>query len=46
MPKYWVWLAVPLMAVAMSIHAIANLIEGPPDATAEAAPGARPLREV
>jgi TRAP-type C4-dicarboxylate transport system permease small subunit len=45
-PKYWVWLAVPLMAVAMSIHAIANLIEGPPHATAEAAPGVRPLREI
>lgn len=28
--KFWVWLAVPLMAVAMTIHAAANLLEGPP----------------
>ena len=29
--KFWVWLAVPLMAIAMSVHAIANLLEGPPE---------------
>lgn len=29
-PKYWIWLAVPVMAVCMSIHALANLLEGPP----------------
>jgi TRAP-type C4-dicarboxylate transport system permease small subunit len=29
--KFWIWLAVPLMTVNMSIHALANLIEGPPD---------------
>jgi TRAP-type C4-dicarboxylate transport system permease small subunit len=28
-PKFWVWLAVPLMAVGMTIHAVANLLEGP-----------------
>jgi TRAP-type C4-dicarboxylate transport system permease small subunit len=27
--KFWVWLAVPLMAAAMTIHAVANLLEGP-----------------
>lgn len=27
--KFWVWLAVPLMALAMSVHAAANLLEGP-----------------
>jgi TRAP-type C4-dicarboxylate transport system permease small subunit len=25
--KFWVWLAVPLMAFAMTIHALANLLE-------------------
>jgi TRAP-type C4-dicarboxylate transport system permease small subunit len=29
--KFWVWLAVPFMALAMTIHAAANLIEGPPE---------------
>lgn len=28
-PKFWVWLAVPVMAINMSVHALANLIEGP-----------------
>lgn len=28
--KFWVWLAVPLMAITMTLHALANLIEGPP----------------
>jgi len=32
-PKFWIWLAVPLMAVDMSIHALANLIEGAPAGT-------------
>ena len=27
--KYWIWLAVPLMALAMTVHAAANLVEGP-----------------
>jgi len=27
--KFWVWLAVPFMAIAMSVHAVANLLEGP-----------------
>jgi TRAP-type C4-dicarboxylate transport system permease small subunit len=27
--KFWVWLAVPLMASALTIHAVANLLEGP-----------------
>ena len=26
--KFWIWLAVPLMAAAMTIHALANLSEG------------------
>jgi TRAP-type C4-dicarboxylate transport system permease small subunit len=30
--KFWIWLAVPLMAVNMSIHALANLADGPPEA--------------
>ena len=29
--KFWIWLAVPLMAINMSVHAVANLIEGPPE---------------
>jgi TRAP-type C4-dicarboxylate transport system permease small subunit len=28
--KFWIWLAVPLMALNMSLHALANLVEGPP----------------
>jgi TRAP-type C4-dicarboxylate transport system permease small subunit len=40
--KFWIWLAVPLMAVNMSIHALTNLIEGPPEATIEnGAPASR-----
>ena len=35
--KFWVWLVVPLMAFAMTIHAVANLIEGPPDEIQSAA---------
>lgn len=38
-PKFWVWLAVPLMASAMCIHAAANLFEepsGPPTVSAPA----------
>jgi TRAP-type C4-dicarboxylate transport system permease small subunit len=31
--KFWVWLAVPLMAAAMMIHAVANLLEGPREDT-------------
>jgi TRAP-type C4-dicarboxylate transport system permease small subunit len=30
-PKFWIWLAVPLMAVDMTIHAAANLVEGRPE---------------
>ncbi|HUF73190.1 MAG TPA: TRAP transporter small permease subunit [Gammaproteobacteria bacterium] len=29
-PKFWVWLAVPVMAIGMTIHALANLGEGMP----------------
>ena len=43
-PKYWVWLAVPLMAVAMTIHALANLLEGP--APKNGVSDARPLSEL
>ena len=35
-PKYWIWLAVPLMGINMSLHALTNLIEGPPESTREA----------
>lgn len=31
--KFWVWLVVPLAALTMSIHALANLLEGPPAET-------------
>jgi TRAP-type C4-dicarboxylate transport system permease small subunit len=26
--KFWIWLVVPLMGIAMTIHAIANLLDG------------------
>ncbi len=29
--KFWVWLAVPLMSVSMTLHALANFVEGPPE---------------
>jgi TRAP-type C4-dicarboxylate transport system permease small subunit len=38
--KFWIWLAMPLMAIDMSIHALANLIEparADPDAANEGA---------
>jgi len=42
--KFWIWLAVPLMAVNMSIHALANLVEGPPEASdPDQEPGPRNL---
>ena len=41
-PKFWVWLAVPLMALAMTIHALANLLEGPREEAPHAELGARP----
>lgn len=28
--KFWIWLVVPLASLTMSIHALANLVEGPP----------------
>ena len=31
--KFWVWLAVPLMAISMCIHALANLLEAPAEAS-------------
>ena len=43
--KFWVWLAVPLMSIGMSVHALANLVEGPPAGGAAADPGSRPLSE-
>jgi TRAP-type C4-dicarboxylate transport system permease small subunit len=39
--KFWVWLAVPLMACAMTIHALANLLEGPREQATSADGGAR-----
>jgi TRAP-type C4-dicarboxylate transport system permease small subunit len=38
--KFWVWLAVPLMALAMTVHALANLLEGPRDDAPETDVGA------
>ena len=38
--KFWIWLAVPLMSINMSIHALANLIEGPPAESAGDGDGA------
>jgi TRAP-type C4-dicarboxylate transport system permease small subunit len=40
--KFWVWLAVPFMASAMTIHALANLLEGPREEAPETDVGARP----
>jgi C4-dicarboxylate transporter, DctQ subunit len=34
--KFWVWLAVPCMAFTMTVHAAANLLEGPAE---EGSPG-------
>lgn len=31
--KFWIWLAVPVMSINMSLHALANLLEGPPEAS-------------
>jgi TRAP-type transport system small permease protein len=28
--KFWIWFAVPLMALGMTLHGLANLLEGPP----------------
>jgi TRAP-type C4-dicarboxylate transport system permease small subunit len=39
--KFWVWLAVPVMAVGMTIHAVANLLEGPPEEASAAEADAR-----
>jgi len=36
--KFWIWLAVPLMAVNMSVHALTNLIEGPPATSDDGVP--------
>ena len=44
--KFWVWLAVPIMAVTMTLHALANLLEGPPESPAANDADARPLGEV
>jgi TRAP-type C4-dicarboxylate transport system permease small subunit len=43
--KFWVWLVVPVMALAMTLHALANLLEGPGDGAAPTA-DSPPLREV
>lgn len=29
--KFWIWLVVPFMAISMTLHALANLLEGPPE---------------
>ncbi len=43
--KFWIWLAVPLMAVNMSVHALANLLEGPPEEPATGTDGEHLLDE-
>ena len=40
--KFWVWLAVPLMAFAMTIHALANLLEDAPEAASAGSASAGP----
>jgi TRAP-type C4-dicarboxylate transport system permease small subunit len=41
--KFWVWLAVPVMAIGMTVHALANLVEGPAQGPGAAqAPGSDP----
>jgi TRAP-type C4-dicarboxylate transport system permease small subunit len=45
-PKFWVWLAVPLMGLAMTIHAVANLLEGPPEEASGAEADGRSLSEI
>jgi TRAP-type C4-dicarboxylate transport system permease small subunit len=40
--KFWVWLAVPLMAASMTIHGAANVLEGPRDDALAAGIGAGP----
>jgi TRAP-type C4-dicarboxylate transport system permease small subunit len=35
--KFWIWLVVPLTAFAMTVHALANLVEGPPTAPSDEA---------
>lgn len=39
--KFWIWLVVPLMSVDMTIHALANLIDGPGEAPEPGEDGAR-----
>jgi TRAP-type C4-dicarboxylate transport system permease small subunit len=44
--KFWIWLAVPLMSVNMTLHAIANLLEGPPVEPGPDGDGERALTEL
>ena len=44
--KFWVWLVVPLMAAAMTLHALANLLEGPADTPPDKTADSRPLGEL
>jgi TRAP-type C4-dicarboxylate transport system permease small subunit len=44
--KFWVWLGVPIMALSMTIHAIANLLEGPPRNASPAETDAQLSREI
>lgn len=39
--KFWIWLVVPLMAFTMTVHALANLLEGPPAAPSDEESAAR-----
>ena len=36
--KYWVWLAMPIMSVNMTLHALTNLVEGHDDADSNGVP--------
>jgi TRAP-type C4-dicarboxylate transport system permease small subunit len=42
-PKFWVWLVVPLMSVNMTVHALANLVEGPPGDAESGTESGRPV---
>ena len=44
--KFWIWLAVPLMALSMTLHALTNLFEGPPAAVPDDASKVRAHTEL
>jgi TRAP-type C4-dicarboxylate transport system permease small subunit len=44
--KFWVWLVVPLMALSMTLHALTNLLEGPPEHESDAHSGTHAASEL